>query len=273
MEDLNATVQLGSTAVNMATTYAKSKATSRLTIIDGLLHDVSQAISVLDSAYGQVMSGVPVDYSALYNQTNNVIETVRTGLQSLAAAAAAQGLGFLPFVPFGPGENPGGSSGMFTPGTPQGAAPSSTNMMARSLAPRINMMRMKMREIQQIVSRLRSEELARAQHGLVDMAMSGLGSTPLAQVPGAHNMLNQTRMRMNLPVNACPPVPTFWTALAVGMIGAGFYHGYRRNNSSVAYGLAWSLFGFLGGPAIGAIGVGLALAQGFGEPIKKDESK
>ena len=273
MEDVNATVQLGSTAVNLATTYANSKTASRVTILDGLLHDIDQATGVLDAAYNQVVSGSLVDYEALYNQTNNVIETVRSGLQSIQAAGAAQGLGFLPFVPFGPGQNPGGSSGMFTPGTPQGAAPSNVNMQARSLAPRINMMRMKMREIKQIVSNLRRAELARAQNGLSDMALSGLGSTPFAQIPGANQMLNATRNRLNVPEQTCPQVPTFWTALAVATIGAGFYHGYKRNNQSVPYGLAWSLFGLLGGPAIGAIGLGLAFGQGFGEPAKKDESK
>lgn len=274
MENVNATMQLGSTALNMAQTYTQSKSTKRLTLLDGLLVDIDRATQTLDNAYNQVMGGVMVDYQTLYNMTNNALEAVRSGLASLQATAAAQGLGFLPFVPFGPGGP--SSSGMTVPGAPQGAAPANTNMQARSLGPRINMMRMKMREVQQIVSRVRSEELARSQHGLTEAAMSGLGSMPLAQLPGAQRVIGQTRERLNLPPppqGTCPPVPTFWTAMAVGAIGAGFYHGYKRNNGSVAYGLAWSLFGLLGGPVLGAIGVGLALGQGFGEPIKKDESK
>lgn len=40
------------------------------------------------------------------------------------------------------------------------------------------------------------------------------------------------------------------------------YHGYKRNNDNLGYGLAWGLLGQ-------SAGIGLALAQGYAKPLKK----
>ena len=41
---------------------------------------------------------------------------------------------------------------------------------------------------------------------------------------------------------------------------ACMYHGYKRNNDSIGYALAWGL--------MGSSGLGLAIGQGYGKPIK-----
>lgn len=49
--------------------------------------------------------------------------------------------------------------------------------------------------------------------------------------------------------------------LTLASAAANGYHGYKRNNGSVGYGLAWALFG-------GLSGTGVALEQGFAKPSK-----
>lgn len=53
---------------------------------------------------------------------------------------------------------------------------------------------------------------------------------------------------------------------ALGWTGsvAGVYHGYKRNNGSVGWALAWGLIG-----GIWPISIPLMLAQGFGKPLPK----
>lgn len=59
------------------------------------------------------------------------------------------------------------------------------------------------------------------------------------------------------------PIHMAGTALAWGAVIAGVYHGYKRNNGSVGWALAWGLFG-----GIWPISIPLMLAQGFGKPIE-----
>lgn len=51
--------------------------------------------------------------------------------------------------------------------------------------------------------------------------------------------------------------------LAVGLVvcSTNAYHGYKRNNDSIGYGLAWFLTGYTG--------LGMSLVQGFAKPLPK----
>lgn len=59
------------------------------------------------------------------------------------------------------------------------------------------------------------------------------------------------------------PIHMAGTALGWGASIAGVYHGYKRNNGSVGWALAWGLLG-----GIWPISIPLMLAQGFGKPIE-----
>jgi len=82
--------------------------------------------------------------------------------------------------------------------------------------------------------------------------------------------------------------PVFWPFLGLAATGAQFYHGYKRNEGSIGWGLLWA---FSGVPAV-ALGyflgwdsqrsvflmthvppLGVAGAQGFAKPIEKPIEK
>lgn len=46
---------------------------------------------------------------------------------------------------------------------------------------------------------------------------------------------------------------------------AGAYHGYKRNNGSIGWGIGWGLLGGM----FTIIAIPIAIAQGFGKPAKK----
>lgn len=262
MENLGATMHLGATALTAAQSYAAGKSSKRMVLLDGLLADIDRTTETLDMAYQQLMSGQMVDYPALYNHVNNVIDLIRTGVNSLHAAA---GLGIMPmpFMPFGPG---GASSGMFTPGTPQGGASSNPAMMAsmkaRSLAPQVQAMRMKMREIKQIVSKLRMMELAPARDGL-----GGLSENPvLASMPAVQLAAAARGGQGGQWPPALPPQPMWLRALTLGLAVGGFYHGYNRNNRSFGWGFLWTLPAGLLGPLGGSIALAKAVSDGYAKP-------
>ncbi len=53
-----------------------------------------------------------------------------------------------------------------------------------------------------------------------------------------------------------------WGALALAGAATGIYHGYKRNNGSIGWGLGWGLFGSVAP----VISIPLSLAEGFGKP-------
>lgn len=57
----------------------------------------------------------------------------------------------------------------------------------------------------------------------------------------------------------------FWGVARAASVLASAYHGVRRNNGSIGWGVAW---GLLGGVAP-IITPAVALAQGFGQPARK----
>lgn len=59
------------------------------------------------------------------------------------------------------------------------------------------------------------------------------------------------------------PIHMAGTALGWGASIAGVYHGYKRNNGSIGWALAWGLLG-----GLWPISIPLMLAQGFGKPIE-----
>jgi hypothetical protein len=62
------------------------------------------------------------------------------------------------------------------------------------------------------------------------------------------------------------PAPTFDTGLIrKAAVLASAYHGVKRNNGSVMWGLIWA-FGAYVAPVSGVSAVGIAVAQGFGKP-------
>jgi len=63
---------------------------------------------------------------------------------------------------------------------------------------------------------------------------------------------------------------TIDTLAWLGRIGgtvSGAYHGYKRNNESIGWGIGWALLGNIFWP----VTIPVSLAQGFGKPAKKDE--
>jgi len=62
------------------------------------------------------------------------------------------------------------------------------------------------------------------------------------------------------------PAPTFDTGLIrKAAVLASAYHGVKRNNGSVWWGLVWALGAYVA-PVSGVSAVGIAVAQGFGKP-------
>jgi hypothetical protein len=70
--------------------------------------------------------------------------------------------------------------------------------------------------------------------------------------------------------NACPaPVPSegvdaINALVSMVTIGACVFHGYKRNNGSVGWAVAWGLFG----ATVPVVPPVLALLEGFGKPIQ-----
>ena len=60
---------------------------------------------------------------------------------------------------------------------------------------------------------------------------------------------------LGLPINVVPR-----SAISYLSSAACAYHGYKRNNNSIGYALAWSL--------CSSTGLGVAIAQGYGKAIK-----
>lgn len=55
----------------------------------------------------------------------------------------------------------------------------------------------------------------------------------------------------------------FWGTLSMASLAVCTYHGMKRNNGSLGWGLGWGLFG----AAFPVVGPTLALAQGFAQPL------
>ena len=59
----------------------------------------------------------------------------------------------------------------------------------------------------------------------------------------------------------------FWTAASIVSGAACAYHGVKRHNGSVGWGLLWALVGS-GLPVVGPV---VAVAQGYAKPLPKGE--
>lgn len=59
-------------------------------------------------------------------------------------------------------------------------------------------------------------------------------------------------------------IPSNYADLAIFF--ANGYHGYKRNNDNVGYGLLWALFG-------GNAGFGVALEQGYAKPLSQTQRR
>lgn len=53
----------------------------------------------------------------------------------------------------------------------------------------------------------------------------------------------------------------FYNVLSLVGMGAGVYHGYKRNDDSIGWAVAWGIFGGL----LPVISIPISLAQGFGK--------
>ncbi len=58
---------------------------------------------------------------------------------------------------------------------------------------------------------------------------------------------------------------TVWGALAIVSMAACVFHGFKRHNGSIGWGLGWGLFGTIA-PVVGPV---IAVAQGFARPERK----
>lgn len=59
-----------------------------------------------------------------------------------------------------------------------------------------------------------------------------------------------------------PAIDTFvWLGRLAGTV-SGAYHGYKRNNESIGWGIGWALLGNIFWP----VTIPVSLAQGFGKP-------
>ena len=65
------------------------------------------------------------------------------------------------------------------------------------------------------------------------------------------------------PIAAPFASPDLWSALSLAGMGAGAYHGYKRDNS-IGWAIVWALLGGL----FPVITVPVAIAQGFGKPAR-----
>lgn len=59
---------------------------------------------------------------------------------------------------------------------------------------------------------------------------------------------------------------TIGAVLSIAGAATGMYHGYLRNDQSVGWGIAWTIFGSL----LPVFSIPLSLAQGFGKPKNKN---
>jgi len=93
--------------------------------------------------------------------------------------------------------------------------------------------------------------------------------------------MQRQRPTQNLVVNPLLPVPTtsglssvntgalsaeastaFWQLASAASIGLSAYHGYKRNNGSLGWGIGWGLLG----AAFPIITPAIAFAEGFAKP-------
>ena len=58
-----------------------------------------------------------------------------------------------------------------------------------------------------------------------------------------------------------PAERTIWKLLAAASIGVSAYHGYKRNNGSIGWGIGWGLLGGM----FPVITPSIAFAQGLGK--------
>ena len=77
------------------------------------------------------------------------------------------------------------------------------------------------------------------------------------QLDAYHRSIQQQRGNISL--------PSFYWLLSVGALGAGTYHGYKRNRGSVGWTIGWAAFSAIAP----VIAIPVAIAQGFGKPKKK----
>ena len=85
----------------------------------------------------------------------------------------------------------------------------------------------------------------------------------LARVEPEQQSLGETTVE----VKSNPAIDTaIWLGRIAGTVG-GAYHGYKRNNDSIGWGIGWALLGNIFWP----VTIPVSLAQGFGKPAKKDE--
>jgi hypothetical protein len=61
---------------------------------------------------------------------------------------------------------------------------------------------------------------------------------------------------------------TVWGLIGIAGVALGTYHGYRRDNGSIGWTLAWGLFG----GTFPIIAIPLMLAEGFAEPLPQQQS-
>jgi hypothetical protein len=260
--DMNSMFQLGTSAVQMTTAMRQRQKANRLAILDGALRDVDTAIESVDFAYNAVSTGEQINYDTVANRTQNALDAVQSALVSLRAAGAGQqGLGF--GVPMGPAFGPsGGGPGMVNPMLPQGIAMTG-NATQRSLAPQLQQMRGQLRGARQVLSQFRTALLADQLSAKV--SMSGLGAAP----PPGLNPPARPTFRMDAP-ELFPYANTVKLGLGLG----AFYHGYKRNNDSLFWGVLWGMPGIFGRSIelSGLLAV-LAVAQGYAQPAKKKASE
>lgn len=288
--------------MNMASAVHQRQKSNRLAIVDGAVHELDRAIAYVDQAYNAAATGQTFDYNAASMRVDNALLAVNSALTSLRAAGV-QGLGNIGFIPpLGPAFSMPGGGGGFSMMTPQGMARPGvpTSVAQRSLAPQLGAMRARLYGARQLLTRMRTH-LAAEQFSAVN-PIHGLGAlgvvpnipgppgpamtfapkpagVPAPVPPGPLNITLPTKplhplqqpaataasafqlpLKWQRPPDLFPGQKVVEYAIAI----AGFAHGYKRNNNSFMWGLAWMLPGLLG-LIPGSIGMVVAYNQGFGK--------
>lgn len=231
LADLSSMFQLGTSAMQMTSAMRQKQKAERLSIVDGTLREIDDAIETVDFAYNAVASGDSINYTVVANRTQNALDAVQAALVSLRAAGAGQaGFGFAPLGPaFGPS---GGGSGMATAMMPHGAT-TQGNMTQRTLAPQLQRMRGQLRGARQVISQLRSAILA--DNLSTTISVQGLGNAASAQAANTGTINYRS-----------PELFPYANTVKLGLGLYAAWHGYKRNDGSVLWGALWGLPGVFG---------------------------
>ena len=241
LRQVPAAFQIGNLALGAVEALDNGRAENRIRQYNRALSYLDTSIRDVDRTLAEMRNGQKPDWSAVALQASTQVDAAMSILRTMGHS----GLGKMAFlsdfdipIPTGGSEvGTGPTTAMMVQGTTQPSAWSDGG-------PQLNSVAVRLREVKEIVRRMRDAEAGSLLQRKAAGGLSGLGA---ASQPGG---------------------PSFGFYLNLALIAGCAYHGYKRNET-VGGALKWAAWPFFLGYVGGGVALAVAVAQGFGKPTQR----